>query len=76
MAMQFLERGIKIKGLIQFSTPLSGKFLDGKNKKKCYRSSTKGFDFEKIKKQANYFKEVLFDSADNIVPQKRSRIFS
>jgi leucyl-tRNA synthetase len=69
VAMRILERGIKIKGLIQFSTPLSGKFLDGKIRKSVTEAAQKGFDFEKIKKQANYFK-VVFDSTDNIVPQK------
>ena len=75
VAMRILERGIKIKGLIQFSTPFSGKFLDGKIRQSVTNAIKKGFDLEKIKKQADYFK-VVFDTSDNIVPKKDAEILA
>jgi leucyl-tRNA synthetase len=75
VAMRILERGIKIGGLIQFSTPISGKFLDNKIRKSVTEAVSKGFDFEKIKRQADFFK-VIFDSGDTIVPNNDGKILA
>ena len=75
VAMRLLERGIKIRGLILFATPITGIFLDKKFRPSVTNAIAKGFNYEAIKKQVDFFK-VIFDSGDNIVPQKDAEILA
>jgi len=66
IALRLLEQGIKVHGVVFAATPMSGKFLDGKVRTTVAAAIDRGFDFEKIKQQANYFK-ILVDSTDTVV---------
>ncbi|MBI5457200.1 class I tRNA ligase family protein [Candidatus Kaiserbacteria bacterium] len=67
VAMRLLERGNKVRRVVFVATAVSGKFLDGKIRKSVTRACKKGFDFEKIKKQARTFM-VVPDLTDKIIP--------
>jgi leucyl-tRNA synthetase len=67
VALRLLERGIKVNGVVLVATPYSGKFTDGQTRASVTVAAKKGFDFETIKKNAQYF-EVLSDLTDDIVP--------
>ncbi len=67
VALRLLERGIKINRVVLVAMPLSGKYLDGKERPTVTKACEKGFDFEKIKKQASAF-IVLSDANDHVVP--------
>ena len=69
VAMRLLERGIKVNGVIFIGTPTSGNFTDGRDRFTVTEAVKRGFNYEKIKKQADYFK-VLFDLNDSILPKK------
>jgi len=75
VAMRLLERGIKVRGLILFATPITGNFLDKKSRPTITDSLARGFNYEVIKKQADFFR-VIFDSGDNIVPKKDAEILA
>jgi len=67
VAMRLLERGNMVRRVVFVATAVSGKFLDGKIRESVTRACKKGFDFEKIKKQARTFM-VVPDLTDKIVP--------
>ena len=75
VAMRLLERGIKIRELILFATPITGTFLDKKSRPSITDALAKGFNYEKIKKQANFFR-VIFDSGDTIVRKEDAVILA
>ena len=66
-AMRVLEHDVTIRRAVLVATPYSGKFLDGKVRPSVNNSVKKGFDFEKIKKNARSF-IVLPDIHDDRVP--------
>src|SRR3989338_4036562 len=75
VAMRLLERGIKVHGVVFVSTPVTGRFLDNKVRPSVIEAINKGFDYAKIKNQADYFK-VLFDSTDSVVPSEDGQILA
>src|SRR3990167_10203944 len=75
VAMRLLERGIKVRGLILFATPITGIFLDKKSRPSITDALAKGFNYESIKKRADFFR-VIFDSGDTIVPKKDAEILA
>lgn len=67
VALRLLERGIKVRRVVLAATPYSGKFVDGRSRPTVTAALKKGFDFEKIRKQAKAF-QVLSDKTDYAVP--------
>ncbi|MFA5991199.1 MAG: leucine--tRNA ligase [Candidatus Doudnabacteria bacterium] len=74
-ALRILEQGIKIRRLVLISTPFSGKFLDNKVRKSVTDACRKGFDFKKIKQNAEQF-NLLFDTSDYVVPMSDGEEFA
>jgi leucyl-tRNA synthetase len=75
VALRLLEQGIKVQGVILAATPATGKFLDGKPRPTVAEAISRGFDFEKIKVNSNYFK-VLVDLTDKVVRQQDGPILA
>ncbi|MDO8561627.1 MAG: leucine--tRNA ligase [bacterium] len=74
VALRLLERGVKVKRVALVSTPFSGKYLDGKERPTVTAAINKGFDFEKIKKQAGFV--ALYDVGDHVVPISDGEAFA
>ncbi len=75
VALRLLERGIKVHGVVFLATPITGRFLDGKVRSSVTAAAVRGFDYEKIKKQADFFK-ILSDSTDSVVSQEDGKILA
>ena len=75
VALRLLERGMKAKGVVLLCTPFSGKFLDEKVRASVTTACKKGFDFEKIKRNAQRF-TLLYDSRDYVVPMSDGEAFA
>ena len=67
IALRLLERGHKVRRAVFVATAVSGKFLDGKKRPTVTAACKKGFDFEKIKRNAKMFM-VVPDTKDPILP--------
>jgi len=67
VALRLLERGKKVQRVSLVSTPYSGTYLDSKKRASVTEACKKGFDFGKIKRNAQSF-IVLPDSTDLVVP--------
>lgn len=67
VGLRLLEKGVKINRLVLVATPFSGKFLDNKPRLSVTEACQKGFDFQKIKKNAELF-TLLYDTNDKVVP--------
>src|SRR3989344_167239 len=74
VALRLLERGIKVKRVALVSVPFSGKYLDGKKRASVTASVRKGFNFEKIKKQAECV--ALYDLGDEVVPMSDGEAYA
>ena len=66
VALRLLERGVKIKKLVLVSTPYSGQYKDKVKRESVLAALKKGFNFSKIKNQADSFL-CLYDSQDSVV---------
>ena len=66
VALRLLERGVKVQRVTFVAAAISGKFLDGKKRPTVTAACKKGFDFERIKKQAKAF-VILPDVTDPVV---------
>ncbi len=75
VALRVLEQGARIKRLTLVATPYSGEFLDAKIRQSVTDACKKGFDFDKIKKQAQSF-VVLSDETDSAVPLSDGELLS
>ncbi len=75
VAMRLLERGIKIGGLILLATPYSGRFSDGVKRESVAKAARKGFNFDKVKRNASYIR-IISDLNDKIVPQSDGKSFA
>lgn len=75
VALRLLEKGVKVNRVTLAATPYSGKYLDGKERLTVTKACEKGFDFEKIKKQAKGF-IVLYDTNDHVVPKEDAEMFA
>jgi leucyl-tRNA synthetase len=67
VAMRLLERGVTVNRVILAAMPVTGKYLDGKERPTVTEACEKGFDFTKIQKQAKAF-IVLADTNDHVIP--------
>ncbi len=67
VALRLLEQGIKVNKVILASTPYLGRFSDGKARKSVVEAIQRGFDFKKIKAQAQNFISIS-DETDHVVP--------
>ncbi|MEK9177458.1 MAG: alpha/beta fold hydrolase, partial [Patescibacteria group bacterium] len=67
VALRLLERGVRVHRVILAAMPLTGTYLDGRERPTVTAVFKKGFDFDKIRKQAKAF-IVLPDQNDHIVP--------
>ncbi|OGE83325.1 MAG: hypothetical protein A2846_04980 [Candidatus Doudnabacteria bacterium RIFCSPHIGHO2_01_FULL_49_9] len=67
VALRLLERGVKLQKVTLAATPFTDKFIDGKARPTVSAALQRGFDFEKIRKNAKGF-IALYDSSDGIVP--------
>ena len=67
VALRLLERGHQIRRLIAAGTPVSGTFLDGKERRSVADACAKSFRWEVIRENAEGF-TVLADKNDTIVP--------
>jgi leucyl-tRNA synthetase/predicted esterase len=67
VALRLLERGHAVRRVVLAASVVSGKFNDGKIRASVTRACEKGFDFKKIRNNAQSF-FVMPDSTDKIVP--------
>lgn len=74
VAMRLLERGVKVQRLVLACVPFSGKFNDNKIRKSVTEACRKGFDFSKIRQNADSF-VVVRDEQDEIVPKEDAEMW-
>ncbi|OGG72720.1 hypothetical protein A3A38_00855 [Candidatus Kaiserbacteria bacterium RIFCSPLOWO2_01_FULL_53_17] len=74
VAMRLLERGVKVQRVVMATVPFSGSFNDGKVRKSVTAACKKGFDFEKIRRNAQAF-IVLRDLRDEIILHNEAEIW-
>lgn len=67
VALRLLERGARVARVSLVATPFSGIFLDGKVRESVSKAVRKGFDAERVRRNAREF-TLLYDSTDDIVP--------
>ncbi|MCL5436006.1 MAG: leucine--tRNA ligase [Patescibacteria group bacterium] len=65
--LRLLEQDRKVRKAVLIATPTSGKFLDGQPRPTVLDAITRGFDYEKIRRQCQDF-TVLADTHDYAVP--------
>jgi leucyl-tRNA synthetase len=75
VALRLLERGIKVHGIVLVATPATGRFLDGKARPSVTAAAARGFDYNKIRNQADYFR-VVTDLTDTVVPSEDGQILA
>lgn len=75
VALRLLERGIKAKKVFLLCTPFSGNFLDKQNRLSVTSACKKGFDFKKIRQNAQDF-GLIYDITDYVVPMSDGESFS
>jgi len=75
VALRVLETGVKVNRVILVGAPFSGKYLDGKPRPTVTAAVKKGFDFDKIKKNARSF-TALYDTHDLVVSMSDGEAFA
>ncbi|OHA10885.1 MAG: hypothetical protein A3H71_00030 [Candidatus Sungbacteria bacterium RIFCSPLOWO2_02_FULL_48_13b] len=75
VALRVLETGVKVNRVILVGAPFSGKYLDGKSRPTVTAAIRRGFDFDKIKKNARSF-TALYDTHDNVIPTSEGEAFA
>lgn len=66
VTLRLLERGAKVKRVVLLGTPFTGMFMDKKPRPTVTAAIKKGFDFERIKKNAQFIQ--LYDTHDHAIP--------
>lgn len=68
VALRLAERGHKFKRIALVGTPFTGEFLDSRPRPTVTAAIKRGFDFERIKKNAGFV--LLYDTHDHAIPTK------
>ncbi|MHB8871380.1 MAG: leucine--tRNA ligase [Candidatus Doudnabacteria bacterium] len=75
VALRLLEQGIRLNRVVLLSTPFSGQFLDGVERRSVTLAAQRGFDFKKIKRNCSAF-TLLYDTQDTVVPISEGERFA
>ncbi len=75
VTMRLLEQRVRLGKVIFVETPVSGKFVDGKDRPSVTAALKKGFDFDQIKQQAASF-VILTGKKQTIVPLNDGKVLA